>query len=230
MDKYEIKSFEEYHSLVFKYRNTNFVFRGHADVNWKLIPKVGRPEYRESFSSGLLTEQSILDSWKRYSQPHIIVQPKDDWDWLTLAQHHGLATRLLDWTRNPLVALYFATENPAYDEDACVYILDYFKSIIFETPHNPFLLDQSLVFYPKGISARVINQRGVLSLSHTPTKPLEDCLPQAKFIKLVIKKKAIKEMREILTLYSINEYTIYQDLDSLSKNLNRFIIETLPLT
>ncbi|WP_186292605.1 FRG domain-containing protein [Mucilaginibacter corticis] len=230
MREFEINSFEEYHSVVFKHRETNYVFRGHSNINWELIPKVGRPAYSASFTSGIITEQSILDSWKRYSQPHLIIQPKDDWEWLTLAQHHGLATRLLDWTRNPLVALYFATENPTTEEDVCVYILDYIKSIVLNTPHEPFKLDKSLVFYPKGISARVINQRGVLSLSHIPNKPLEEILLNSKFKKLIIKKKAIPEIRQILTLYSVNEYTIYQDLDSLSKNLNRFIIETLPLS
>jgi hypothetical protein len=146
-------------------------------------------------------------------------------DWLTLAQHHGLATRLLDWTKNPLVALYFATEQLQFEEDACVYILNFDDRSFVTQGVDPFSINSSGIFYPKGLSSRVINQRGCLSISHQPEVPFNRLYDGNEFKKIVIKREGIKTIRKILELYSINEHAIYPDLDGLSKYLNRFVLD-----
>ncbi|MDO1498989.1 FRG domain-containing protein [Winogradskyella maritima] len=103
-----IDSFIDFHKTIENYSTSNFIYRGQKNFNWKLIPKIGRPDYSENVPK-YIKEKVIISSWMRYAGHLLPIQPVDQWDELTLAQHHGLATRLLDWTKNPLVALYFAT-------------------------------------------------------------------------------------------------------------------------
>src|SRR5438067_2937656 len=105
-----VRSFQEYHDQILVYDGDTVIFRGVRDSAFALVPKVGRPELR--LRGDLLeTEVELLRLFKQRALPYLKTIPRDDWEWLAIAQHHGLATRLLDWTRNPLVAAYFAVEG-----------------------------------------------------------------------------------------------------------------------
>jgi hypothetical protein len=219
----DITNFKEYHEVVGNYSGTNFAFRGHSDFDWELTPKIGRPIYARTIPK-ILNEELLLNAWMRYSSQLLTKEPLDNWDCLSLAQHHGLATRLLDWTKNPLVALFFATCDIELNKDASVIIMD-FKNMTLKTAElNPFKISNSGIFYPKGLTLRVVSQRGIFTISHKPTKPLEKLLVDSNFIKLRIKKNSKENIQKNLEQYGINEFSIYQDLDNLSKYLNRFMV------
>jgi hypothetical protein len=90
-------------------------FRGVRRNDYDLIPKIGRLTRPPTSGVRLspypianVDEKKIFDRFKVAARPFLSIVPDNDWDWLALAQHHGLPTRLLDWTTNPLVGLYFA--------------------------------------------------------------------------------------------------------------------------
>lgn len=219
----EVDNFVAYHEIVKNFSGSNFLFRGQTHFQWELIPKIGRQDFARTVPS-VFREDFLLRSWMRYSSQIITKEPIDQWDRISLAQHHGLATRLLDWTKNPLVALFFATFDFKLDKDCAVFIFDFKNETIITEKCDPFDISFSGVFYPKGITARVISQRGVFSISHKPQVPLDNLLPDHVFIKLQIKASSKKDIQKSLEQYGINEFSIYQDLDNLSNYLNRFVL------
>src|SRR5262249_6697533 len=113
MKAHECESFEELLRLVreryFKEQRGHWIFRGHGDATYQLIPSVGRIKHQSRTREK--AESSLLAMFRRAAVQHIERPPASDWEWLALAQHHHLPTRLLDWSYNALVALYFATSQ-----------------------------------------------------------------------------------------------------------------------
>lgn len=102
MANIRLESFIHLHQVLGeRYSQKQMIYRGVGDARHKLLPKVGR---LKNYSK--TTENEILLLFKQYAFPYLEYDLKSDWEWLATAQHHGLPTRLLDWTNNPLVAAF----------------------------------------------------------------------------------------------------------------------------
>jgi hypothetical protein len=90
-------------------RRDSGVYRGVGDARWPMLTSLDRLGGTEPPHTKCDLEEHVLRNFARYSRPHVAEPARSAWELLAAAQHHGVPTRLLDWTYSPLVAAHFAT-------------------------------------------------------------------------------------------------------------------------
>ena len=220
----KVKSFRELFAILdrFREKNEDWMFRGQADSSWQLVPKAGRPEFTK------IDDLEMLRYWRKSAIQYIATQPDSDWDWLTLAQHHGLATRLLDWTVNPLAATYFAVNSmPKSDGALYCFLADHDSQYLSALPKRIDDVKHSHILLPQAVSPRVDRQMGRFTLHPKPSKGFD--LP-GELLKVEVEAGEKKQFLRDLNYYGINQATLFPDLDGLSAYLNWFFHSYQQLT
>ncbi len=218
-------------------KDETFWFRGNANLTWKLTPSALRhrtpPERKKALD--------LLSDFKRFSEMKIpnIPAKADEFKWVQLAQHYGLPTRLLDWTRNAAIALYFACQQyidgGGNEKDGAVFLLNPINlnrasfpkdARIFEPHKDSELIEKYLDLdgeqIPKGLKAIAINpiwnserimlQQGVFTLHGSRYFTLTN-KHESSLVYLKIEREVKMELLDELERIGVNEMSIFPEAE-----------------
>jgi len=179
-------------------------FRGVGKAAYKLSASIHRHSDIKSIEALFGMENRLLTRYKERSVPYLTSQARDSWELLFLMQHYSVPTRLLDWTENPLIALFFALSSAKrnaagnYDDDAAIWVLSPAKWNQTVFRHQSYLggalspydtmVNQSYAIgsdhryineLPAAIlgihnSPRIVAQRGSFTLFGKSLKPMDE--------------------------------------------------------
>lgn len=224
-----------------KKTSSHFWFRGQSNKNWDLIPS--------AYRSDSILESQRLNHFRLKAPAFYNKCPntKEYSKWLSLMQHYGLPTRLLDWTESPLVALFFALKMDDELNTPIIWALDAGKlnsemgidmgQILFleneeinnklskesfESKENTF--KQILAVTPVYEHNRLDIQHSQFTI-HGTTEPLNKLENAHKFLrKYIIDDSCVDELKNELAILDIRRSKIFPDLDNLSKELRELIV------
>lgn len=249
-----LDSWETFLPLVAKIRDNALVYRGQADARWKIESTLDRHEARypttpnttgsnpKHFQCPPVARDIHLEAFKEAVRGKRGTNPGDlsPNEWWALAQHHGLATPLLDWTYSPFVALFFAFEDAAYinwrdgqfcePERRAVYIVPFHWISQNDTAKHP----APELFSPRReITHRLSSQCGVLMKmpKHTDLessvrarfpKETSTSNPHACPVlrKITIPSEGRIECLKLLNKMNINRMSLFADLDGAARYIN----------
>jgi len=219
------------------------LWRGHKELHWDLVPRI----YRDGFVDG--REQNLTLRFRAQSLTlHKVVPPDHDLPgWLYLMQHYGLPTRILDWSRSVLTALFFCVENTdAWDHDGALWALaearlieSQLGTIGFRSTNHPDIeplfraaFDNEcnspgliIPMTPGQIDARHVAQDSAYTI-HGFEKPLNDLPDSTKYlIRLRVPSISKPGLYQFLKMIGVHRAKLFPDLENLARHLTeeRFV-------
>ena len=213
-------------------RSSQVLFRG-QNSNWPLLPYISRITQRDRIP---VIEQELRYAFAKESKPFVGTPPDNEWDALVLAQHHSMATRMLDWTRNPLVALWFAVRKPPTDAEFRpeVWVFDPLPENILadKMQGSPFDIDRTQVFIPSHFHPRIQAQdAATVVFKYIPNFPKGFCeLSKNKLLRHRLERirfpnyKA-RNIRTQLCRKGYTSFNLFPDLDKTCKRILKELIK-----
>jgi len=205
----------------------DWLFRGVTDQTHALIAKVGRGITRAEKLSGssktpkripyrLRDERIVFEAFRTQALSYALRPPRSNLEWLALAQHFGLPTRLLDWTESLLVAAWFAVEEAGAKEvDSAIWVTHGVPSVDPEDPRDPLAIRSPFVYRPAHVSPRIAGQASVLMICPKPTETVS-----LSFVRQVsIARRVEFTLKKRLNACGINRHSLFPDMQGLAEHL-----------
>ena len=228
---YTAKSLNEFlqHIPSQVYTYDRWIYRGVESAEQKLIPGLFRnAKHTVDGRYWNEVEAVMLTKFSNGALPYTQWTPPTLLDQLALAQHHGLPTRLLDWTFNPLVALFFAVSNDEWtlrfgdEPDSLVWFM---LQKCYDTPQIEKLdqISTMCVHVPTHVSPRIAAQRGCFTVHPLPGgkgsfTPLEE-VGDLWLHKVIIPNAQRPKIKAELDAIGINYASLFPDLDGLARQI-----------
>jgi len=208
-------------------KGTTVLYRGHGAASFKLIPKVGRLRPPKKSARKDVNEALMLDLFRNQVADRQDVPAVNDWELLAIAQHHGMPTRLLDWTRNPLVALYFSvckeceTRDPdghPLCEDAEVLAWRTGKVNLGNAlpKWGPLKTASTIRYIPRIVTPRLRAQSGLFTVHAYPSRVFE---PDRGLMRIRVPFENRRDLKRSLYRHGIHEAAMFPDLDGLARHI-----------
>ena len=217
-----ISSWHELSQLIETHSQGDWIFRGVSNFTHRLIPKIGRPQSRKDPATGEVLkfspegERMIIEEFRRVGRPHLPDYKISDLELLAIGQHHGLPTRLLDWSESPLVAAYFAAENAGVGpEPPGIYAVSGLP--VLTGDEDPFALQEVSIYKPPHISPRIPAQAGLFTVHTAPAE--EELRPPRAELWQLVKARETFWLKQILNRCGVNRAALFPDLDGLAMHL-----------
>lgn len=209
-----INTFTEFQDQLVDIKRT-CLCRGAGNASYVLTPSL----FRFGVSSDIdKIEADMMWFFKTQAKAHLQRLPESEIEWLAIARHHGLPTRLLDWTLSPLVACFFAVSRRP-DTDGVVHLYNIDRAERQEAIDLK-KLKVITAYFPTHSDKRLTAQSGMFTIH--PTR--QPTLHSGKVKKIIIPRAAKKDILELLVKFGIHHATLFPDLDGLSNFIKYLIV------
>jgi hypothetical protein len=222
-----IRSVEDLVRLTNRDGPGDWIFRGHSSYQWKLVAGVHRltENWNINREDLISFERRILNEFKRRAMIFLQARPSTDWEWMILAQHFGLPTRILDWTENPLVALYFAVSDD-FSHDGALYSYHHGRDEIdIGSSSDPYAIDHIELIRPPHLDQRVIAQQSVFTAE--PPRLNEHAGQKSNLRFWYVSTHHKKRIRQELHRFGISESSLFPGLASVATEIRNSLAPTL---